>query len=59
VALARLRGVGVEATVIGRVKEYNGSLLELRRLDGSVERFEEVHVEDELMRIVSERYRLM
>jgi len=44
---------------VGRVKEYNGSLLELHRLDGSAERFEEVHVEDELMRIVSERYRLM
>ena len=44
---------------MGRVKEYNGSLLELHRLDGSVERFEKVHVEDELMRIVSERYRLM
>jgi hydrogenase maturation factor len=58
-ALGRLKGVGVEVAVIGRVKEYNGSLLELHRLDGSAERFEEVHVEDELMRIVSERYRLM
>jgi hydrogenase maturation factor len=58
-ALGRLKGVGVEATVMGRVKEYNGSLLELHRLDGSVERFEKVHVGDELMRIVSERYRLM
>ncbi len=57
-AIRKLETIGVKATIIGRVKEYNGTLVELRRMDGSIERFEDVHVEDELMRLVSEEYRV-
>lgn len=56
-ALRELEKIGVKATVIGRVKEYNGVLLELHRVDGGIERYDEVHVEDELMRLVSEEYK--
>lgn len=56
-ALRRLGKTGIKATVIGRVREFNGTLLKLRRRDGSMETYENVLVEDELMRIVSEKYK--
>ena len=56
-ALRRLEEAGVKASVIGRVRDYEGKLVKLHRLDGRVEEYEEVYVEDELMKLVSEEYR--
>ncbi len=57
-AIRKLENIGIKATIIGKVKEYNGTLLELHKTDGSIERFKDVFVEDELMRLVSEEYKV-
>jgi len=46
-ALEAVKAVGVEAAVVGRVKERSGCLVEVVR-GGRVERVEDVHVVDEL-----------
>ncbi len=50
-AVEKLEKLGVKATVIGRVKSYEGYLVELHRKSGARERYEEPYVEDELMKL--------
>jgi len=53
-ALKILEANGVNASVIGEVKEFTGSLLVLHRQNGRIEEFRDVHVEDELFRLWKE-----
>lgn len=48
VAVALLRDLGIEATIVGRVKEFSGAYVELLRRGGVLERVEELYVRDEL-----------
>lgn len=50
-AVEKLEKLGVNATVIGRVKGYEGYLVELHRRSGGRELYEEPYVEDELMKL--------
>jgi len=54
-ALELLSGLGVRATVVGRVLEYSGHYAVVHRRSGAVERIGELHVGDELV-VVWERY---
>lgn len=47
-AIEAVRSVGVEATVVGRLKERTGALVEVVKGGGVVKRVEDVHVVDEL-----------
>lgn len=49
-AVEMLRGVGIEASVIGYVGDRSESLVVVYRRDGTVERLGNVYVEDELYR---------
>ena len=54
--LDTLRSMGVEASIIGYAKEREGkTLLILHRADDRVERYEDVYVEDEIMKLWSRR----
>jgi len=48
VAVVLLRDLGIEATIVGRVKEFSGAYVELLRRGGVLERVEELYVRDEL-----------
>ena len=50
-ALNILERVGVKASVIGKVIEYDGNLVILHRVSGITERYNEILVEDELFRL--------
>lgn len=50
-ALKVLSDEGVEARVIGRVKEFDGNLVEVRRLDGRIEIIREAYFPDEIFRL--------
>lgn len=50
-AIEVINSIGINASIIGRVHEYRGDLLVLHRSSGVDERYEEVHVEDELFRL--------
>jgi len=56
-ALKILGDEGVEARIIGRVREFNGNLVEIRRLDGRIEVIREAYFPDEIFRLW-ERVRL-
>jgi hypothetical protein len=47
--------VGVKATVIGRVNNYSGHYLVLHKADGSIDKYDEPYVNEEL-NSVWERY---
>ncbi len=47
-AVDLLRSLGIEASVIGRVKEFSGVYVELLRRGRALERVEELYVRDEL-----------
>lgn len=55
VAVALLRSIGIEASVVGKVKEFSGAYVELHRKGGALERLEELYIQDELF-ILWERY---
>ena len=48
-AIKLLNQYGIKATVIGRVNEYSGHYVVVRREDGRVEEIDELHVKDELI----------
>ena len=48
-AIKLLNQYGIKATVIGRVNEYSGHYVVIRREDGRVEEIDELHVKDELI----------
>ena len=48
-AIKLLNQYGIKATVIGRVNEYSGHYVVIRREDGGVEEIDELHVKDELI----------
>lgn len=50
-ALKILRGIGVEASVIGYVEEKSDSLVTVYRRDGSIEKISDIYVYDELFRV--------
>jgi len=47
-ALNLLRSLGIEASVVGRVKEFSGVYVELHRRGGALERVEDLYIRDEL-----------
>ena len=53
-ALRTLNSVGVKASVIGRVREFTSDLVIVHRKDGKVEKYDDVFVEDELVRVWEE-----
>ena len=48
-AIKLLNQYGIKATVIGRVNEYSGHYVVIRREDGRVEEIDELYVKDELI----------
>ncbi len=50
-ALELLRASGIEATIIGEVREYEDTLVVLHRRNGVTEHINDVYVEDELFRL--------
>jgi len=48
-AIKLLSQYGIKATVIGRVNNYSGHYVVLHRVDGRVERVDELYVKDELI----------
>lgn len=50
-ALKALEDGGIESRVIGRVREFNGNLVEIHRLDGRVEIVREAYFQDEIFRL--------
>lgn len=50
-AVKLLKNVGVEAAIIGRVREYSNSLVTLHRREGVTETIDEPYVRDELFRL--------
>jgi len=53
-ALRLLQSKGIKASIIGKVHDFIGDLVVLRRRNGSTEKFSDVLVEDELVRMWNE-----
>ena len=53
-AVRLLKSIGIQATIIGKVLDFNGDLVTIHRKDGRVEHMNTIHVTDELVKLWEE-----